>query len=238
MVTIRVGPIPARTRFRCQNHDFFSLVLLRLHGKSTSGPNSPSYLPIRPKRQPAPSIGARAVEYSLQWRGVGCAGGRGRWPRAAERRAGHFLRHRMLHHRRAHPDMAACRTAGGARYARARTRFRTSIPTAAHENFNVPGPLLKAFAVARQEARKNSSIVKPSHRCFYTGGGSKVEANQGKRAAAINSVADRGGMGINTTGRRRSFSANTRPKREKWEEQRETKEPESSREKEGSTTSA
>ena len=32
---------------------------------------------------------------------------------------------RMLHHRRAHPHMATRRTAGGARCARARTRFRT-----------------------------------------------------------------------------------------------------------------
>ena len=44
--------------------------------------DSPRYLPTRPKRQPAPSIGARAVEYSLR-----------RWPRAAERRAGHCLLH-------------------------------------------------------------------------------------------------------------------------------------------------
>ena len=58
-----------------QHPDFFFLGLSRLHGKSNSGPNSPSYLPIRPKRQPAPSIGAWAVEYSLQRRGVGCAGG-------------------------------------------------------------------------------------------------------------------------------------------------------------------
>ena len=32
---------------------------------------------------------------------------------------------RMLHHRRAHPEVAARRTAGGARYARARTRSCT-----------------------------------------------------------------------------------------------------------------
>ena len=73
---------------------FLGLGRLRLHGKSNSGPNPPSCLRIRPKRQPAPSIGAaRSVEYSLQWRGVGCANGRGRWPRAAERRAGHCLLH-------------------------------------------------------------------------------------------------------------------------------------------------
>ena len=107
------------------------------------------WLPIRPKRQPAPSIGAtRAVEYSLQWRGVGFANGRGRWPRAAERRAGHCLLHGYGHDA---PPPARPPRHGSAPYSR-RGSVRTSAHKVSHQTQGASIPTAGQFCPEHDEA--------------------------------------------------------------------------------------